>query len=166
MRVAHNSKLKIQNSKLSPLRFSSHCTFLFRQFIAFDDTMVFQVNAVKSESQGFQGLFSYRRFELAFPNRYAMPTHFCKLALFLQVTVTIALYLCSPEIHICLWKHIILTAFMPVPETTVDKDYRAILAQHNIGMTRKTRMVKPIAKAPDEKIFPNQYFRFSTLPSY
>ena len=128
--------------------------------------MVFQINAVKGESQGFQGLFSYRRFQLAFPDRYAMPTHLCKLALFLQVTVTIALYLCSPETHICLWKHIILTAFMPMPETTVDKDYRAILAQHNIRMTRKTRMVKSIAKAPAEKIFPNQYFRFSTLSSY
>ena len=128
--------------------------------------MVFQVNAVKGESQGFQGLFSYRRFQLAFPDRYAMPTHFCKLALFLQVTVTIALNLCFPKLHICLWKHIILTAFMPVPETTVDKDYRAILAQYNIWMTRKTRMVKPIAKASAEKILPNQYFRFGTLPSY
>ena len=166
MRVAHNSKLKIQNSKLSSLRFSSHCAFLFRQFIASDDAMVFQVNTVKGESQGFQSFFPYRRFQLAFPNRYAMPTHFCKLALFLQVTVTIALYLCFPKLHICLWKHIILTAFMPVPETTVDKDYRAILAQHNIWMTRKTRMVKPIAKTPAEKILPNQYFRFSTLPSY
>ena len=166
MRVAHNSKLKNQKSTLSTLWFSSHCVFLFRQFIASDDAMVFQVNAVKGESQGFQGLFSYRRFQLAFPDRYAMPTHFCKLALFLQVTVTIALYLCFPEIHICLWKHIILTAFMPMPETTVDKDYRAILAQHYIRMTRKTRMVKPIAKASAEKIFPNQYFRFGTLPSY
>lgn len=115
--------------------------------------MVFQVNAVKGESQGFQSFFPNRKFQLAFPNRYAMPTHFCKLALFLQVTVTIALNLCSPEIHICLWKHIILTAFMPVPETTVDKDYRAILAQHNIRMTRKTRMVKPIAKAPTKRYF-------------
>ena len=166
MRVAHNSKLKNQKSTLSTLWFSSHCVFLFRQFIASDDAMVFQVNAVKGESQGFQGLFSYRRFQLAFPNRYAMPTHFCKLALFLQVTVTIALYLCFPEIHICLWKHIILTAFMPMPETTVDKDYRAILAQHNIGMTRKTRMVKPIAKAPAEKILSHHYFRLRTLPSY
>lgn len=128
--------------------------------------MVFQVNAVKGESQGFQGLFSYRRFQLAFPNRNAMPTHLCKFALFLQVTVTIALNLCLPEIHICLWKHIILTAFMPVPETTVYKDYRAILAQHNIGMTRKTRMVKPIAKAPAEKILSHHYFRLRTLPSY
>ena len=161
MRVAHNSKLSSLN-----LRFCCHCALLFRQFIAFDDAMVFQINAVKGESQGFQGLFSYRRFQLAFPNRYAMPTHLCKLVLFLQVTVTIALNLCLPKLHICLWKHIILTAFMPVPETTVDKDYRAILAQHNIGMTRKTRMVKPIAKAPAEKIFPNQYFRFGTLSSY
>lgn len=128
--------------------------------------MVFKINAIKCESQGFQSFFPNRKFQLAFPNRYAMPTHFCKLALFLQITVTIALYLCSPETHICLWKHIILTAFMPMPETTVDKDYRAILAQHNIWMTRKTRMVKPIAKAPAEKIFPNQYFRFCTLPSY
>gem|GEM_PF-2958283 len=166
MRVVHNSKLKTQNSKLSSLRLCCHCAFLFWNFIAFDDAMVFQVNAVKGESQGFQGLFSYRRFQLAFPDRYAMPTHFCKLALFLQVTATIALYLCFPETHVCLWKHIILTAFMPVPETTVDKDYRAILAQHNIGMTRKTRMVKPIAKASAEKIFPNQYFRFGTLSSY
>lgn len=166
MRVAHNSKLKIQNSKLSSLRFCCHCALLFRQFIASDDAMVFKINAVKGESQGFQGLFSYRRFQLAFPNRNAMPTHLCKFALFLQVTVTIAINLCFPEIHVCLWKHIILTAFMPVPETTVDKDYRAILAQHYIRMTRKTRMVKPIAKAPAEKILPNQYFRFSTLPSY
>ena len=166
MRVAHNSKLKIQNSKLSSLRFSSHCALLFRQFIAIDDAMVFQVNAVKGESQGFQSLFSYRRFQLAFPNRYTMPTHFCKLALFLQVTVTIAPNLCLPKLHICLWKHIILTAFMPMPETTVDKDYRAILAQHYIRMTRKTRMVKPIAKAPAEKILPNQYLRLRTLSSY
>ncbi len=166
MRVAHNSKLKNQKSTLSTLWFSSHCAFLFRQFIASDDTMVFQVNAVKGESQGFQSFFSYRRFQLAFPNRYAMPTHFCKLALFLQVTVTIALYLCFPEIHICLWKHIILTAFMPMPETTVYKDYRAILAQHYIRMTRKTRMVKPIAKASAEKILPNQYLRLRTLSSY
>ena len=114
---ARSAQFKTQNSKFSTLWFSSHCALLFRQFIAFDDAMVFQVNAVKGESQGFQGLFSYRRFQLAFPNRYAMPTHFCKLALFLQVTVTIALYLCSPETHICLWKHIILTAFMPMPET-------------------------------------------------
>lgn len=128
--------------------------------------MVFQVNAVKGESQGFQGLFSYRRFQLAFPDRYAMPTHFSKLALFLQVTVTIALYLCLPKLHVCLWEYVILTVFVPMPETTVDKDYRAILAQHNIGMTRKTRMVKPIAKATTEKILPNQYFRFGTLPSY
>ena len=70
--------------------------------------MVFQVNAVKGESQGFQSFFSYRRFQLAFPNHYAMPTHFCKLALFLQITVTIALYLCFPKLHVCLWKHIIL----------------------------------------------------------
>ena len=121
MRVAHNSKLKIQNSKLSSLRFCCHCALLFRQFIAFDDAMVFQVNAVKGESQSFQGLFSYRRFQLAFPNRNAMPTHLCKFALFLQVTVTIALNLCSPEIHICLWKHINLQPSCPCQKQPLTK---------------------------------------------
>ena len=162
--MGHNEK--IQRNRISfHTGFSCHRPFFFGYFIA-SYAMVVKVYTVESECQGLQGLCSYSRLQLTFPHRDAMPSHWCKSLLFSQVTSLIAFYLCIPKICVSLWQHVILAVLVPMPETTVDKDYRTILAQHNIWMTRQTRVVQPIAKPSAEQVLPHQNLRLGTLTSY
>lgn len=162
--MGHNER--IQRNRISfHTGFSCHRPFFLWYFIA-SYAMVVKIYAVESECQRLQGLCSYSRLQLTFPHRDAMPSHRCKLVLFSQVTSLIALYLCFPKICVSLWQHIILAVLVPMPKTTVYKDYRTILTQHNIWMTRQTRVVQPIAKPSAEQVLPHQNLRLGTLTSY
>ena len=54
-------------------------------------------------------------------------------------------------------------SFMPVPETTIDKDNRPILPQHDIGMTGQTGMVQPVPESSRKQIFSDYHFRLGIL---
>ena len=121
---------------------------------------------IKSIGQCFQGLFPYFRFQLALPNRDAMPTHGCKFPLFVLVSDSIPLYFIPPEFHIGLGQYIILKPLMPVPETAVHENDRPILPEYQIRMPRKTRMIQPVPEPTTEQKFPYQQFGFRIPASY
>ena len=55
---------------------------------------------------------------------------------------------------------------MPMPETPVDKDDRAIPPQNNVGPSGQPWMIQPIAEPPAEQELPHQYLRLGVLASY
>ena len=57
-------------------------------------------------------------------------------------------YFLNPEFCIGLRDYIFLTAEMPVPKTTVDKNYRLVLGQNHIGSPRQALIVLFIPESP------------------
>lgn len=55
---------------------------------------------------------------------------------------------------------------MTMPEAAIDKDDRAILAQHDGGVSGQPRMVEPVAEATAKEEFPHHHFWFGALPPY
>ena len=119
----------------------------------------------KCINQCLQGLFPNFRFQLAFPNRDAMPAHRCKFALFFLVSDSISFYLIPPELHIGLGQNIILASFMSVSKTAVHEDDRPILPEYKIRMPGKPWIIQPIAKPTTKQKLPYQQFRLR-IPSF
>ena len=53
-----------------------------------------------------------------------------------------------------------------MPETAIDGDTCAILAENNVGMTGQARVVQPVTEPAAEQIFPHQQLRFGALTPY
>ena len=68
-----------------------------------------------------------------------------------------------PEVSVCLRDGELLTAFVTVPETTIDEDTGTVLAQHHIGFARKQRMVQTVSEAVVPKIPADYHFGFRIL---
>jgi hypothetical protein len=75
-----------------------------------------------------------------------MPAHLCQLSLLFLVTFFVPAYLLPPKISVGLWQLKIFAAVVTVPKATVDKDARAVLPQHQVGMTGETRVVETVAE--------------------
>ena len=52
---------------------------------------------------------------------------------------------------------------MPMPEATIHEDDSAILAHHNIGVSGKPRVVKPIAETAGKQELAHQQLRLGIL---
>lgn len=57
----------------------------------------------------------------------------------------------------------ILAAFMSMPEASIDKHARAVLAQHYVRMTGQPWIVQSVAEALSPQIFAHKYLRLSVL---
>ena len=87
---------------------------------------------------------------MALPHCDAMSAHCGKLVLLFYVASAVALYLGGPELRVALWDYIVFAALMPMPETTVDENDRAVFEQDNVGMTRQTWVVQSITEPSAE----------------
>ena len=128
--------------------------------------MVLKIDAVECIGQRLQSVAPCRRFQLALPHCDAVPSHCGKLVLLFLVAGAVALYLGSLEFRVALRYDEVFAAFMPMPKATIDKDDCAVFAQHDVGMTRQTRVVQPIAIPSAEQELPHQYLRLGVLPPY
>jgi len=52
-----------------------------------------------------------------------------------------------PEINVALWHPKLVATAVAVPEAAVDKDCRAVAAQHHIGLAGHAAYIEPIAVA-------------------
>lgn len=117
-------------------------------------------------SQRLQRLLSHFGFQLALPHSDAMPPHGGKRALLGDVARLVALNLRLPIIDVALGKNEMAATVMTMPKTTIDEDYGAVFAKHEVGMTGQAGMVQPIAEATTEQELPHQQFRFGVLALY
>ena len=62
-----------------------------------------------------------------------MPAETAQLDAFFDIALFVAFYFLLPELAIALGQHEVLTAFVPVPEASVNEDDGAVLAQHYVG---------------------------------
>ena len=95
-----------------------------------------------------------------------MSAHCGKLVLLFFITSAVTFYLGSPKLRVAFWYHIVFAAFMSMPKATVDENDRAVFAQDNVGMTRQTRVVQPIAIPSAEQELPHRNLRLGALSSY
>ena len=114
---------------------------------------------VKCESKRFKRIVSFVGFQLTLPYNDYMPSHLCQLPLLFLVTLFVTHDFLLPKVGIRLRKSEVLTAIMSVPEAAVDKHTRAVLAQHDIGMTGQTRIVQSVSESLSPQIFAHKYLR-------
>ena len=93
--------------------------------------------------EGVEGLFPVGGFQLTFPDSNAMPSHVSKPLLLLYVPLSVAVNLPLPEVDICFRHPEEAASLVAVPEAAVDKDYRMVFAQHDVGMSGQTWVVQP-----------------------
>lgn len=108
--------------------------------------MVIEEYAVEGEGKASERLLTMRALELAFPNRHAVPAHLCQFLLLLFVALFVSVYLLPPKVSVGLWQLKVFAAVVSVPKAAVDKDARAVLPQHQVGMPRETRVVETVAE--------------------
>ena len=116
---------------------------------------------VKCESKRFKRIVSFVGFQLTLPYNDYMPSHLCQLPLLFLVTLFVTHDFLLPKVGIRLRKSEVLTAIMSVPKAAVDKHTRAVLAQHDIGMTGQTGIVQPVSESLSPQIFAHKYLRLS-----
>jgi hypothetical protein len=54
-------------------------------------------------------------------------------------------------------------AVVPMPKTTIDKDYSSVLREHKIWLARETLVVEDVAEAPRMQASPDDHLRFRVL---
>lgn len=111
-------------------------------------------------------MLTYGGLQLAFPYRDAVPSHFRQTNLFVLVTLLVALNLACPELDVGSRKSEVFATLMTMPETTVHEDYRAVFAQHYVGMSRQAWMIEPVTEATTEQKLAHQHFRSGVLAAY
>ena len=121
--------------------------------------MVLQVDVIEGESKSLQCLFPHLGLQLTLPHRDAVPSHLCQLSLLFLIPFFVTLDFLLPKISIRLGYPEVLAAFVPMPEATVDKHTRAVLAQHNVRMARQPWIVQPVSKSMAPQIFAHKYLR-------
>lgn len=126
--------------------------------------MVIQKYAIQRIDQSFQRLLPPILFQLAFPNRDAMPTHFRKFQLHVYVTLLVPVDFRLPKIAVCARNHKIFAAFMPMPEATIDENTCAVFPQDNIRFSWQPRMIQPITESIVPQIFAHNNLRLGVLP--
>lgn len=92
-------------------------------------------------------------FQLAFPNRDAMPAHLSQLLLHGFVALLVAAYFRNPIVLVRLRRLIILAVDVSVPKAAVHENADAVSAQHDVGLAGQPLVVEPIAVAETPKEF-------------
>lgn len=152
-------------SRACRFRLCRHSAFVVGKPVA-ACTVVVKENAVEGVGKRLQRPFPHSGLQLAFPHRDAVPAHSGESALLLLVTRLVALYLGLPEPSVCLWDDEVSATVMPMPETAIDEDTCAILAENNVGMTGQARVVQSVTEPTAEQILPHQQLRLGALTPY
>lgn len=71
----------------------------------------------------------------------------------------------TPELHIALWQNIISAPFMAMPKTSVHENHCPVFTQHQVGMSRQTRMIQSITETTGEQELADYKFRFG-IPAF
>ena len=135
--------------------------------------MVSQEDAVQREGQRGQRLLAAVRLQLALPYRDGVPAHGGQLVLHVTVACLVAHDFAHPEVGARLGNLAARRAaghlsgrgrdMVPVPETAVDEDARAVFAQHHVGTARQPRMVQPIAEPVSPQVAPHHQLGLGVL---
>ena len=142
--------------------FCSHHRVFHRHFIM-TDAMVLQEYLIECEWKRLQSAFSFCGFQLAFPDGYRMPAHRGQLSLHLIVTFLVPLHFFDPLLSVGFGYSIVLTSFMPVPETAVYKDTCAVFPHHDVWLPWKSWMIQTIAVAMTPQITSHHHLGFRVL---
>ena len=108
---------------------------------------VVEESPVEGVAQRLQCGLSPCGFEFAFPDGDGSPSHECQFVAYFVVSLLVTLDLVHPKLGVGLWHSVILASFMSMPETSVDEDASAVLAQDDVGLTRQPLVVEAVSEA-------------------
>lgn len=108
-------------------------------------------------------LFTSVLFQFTFPNCDDVPSHFFQLLLIVLITFSVSVELLLPVINIGFWHLGILTPFMQMPETSMNKNNSIIFRQDNIRTSRVSPIIFSKPKSSWEEITSNKNLRFGVL---
>ena len=80
-----------------------------------------------------------------------------------SIALNVGAYFLFPKFRIVLWPHKIVTALMPVPETTVYKDHSLIFGKNNIRFSWKPSVIFSVSESLRKQVFSDKFFWFSIL---
>ena len=92
---------------------------------------------------------------MSFPDDDCMPAETAQLDALFYIALAVAFYLLFPELGVALWDDKITATLVAVPETAVNKDDCAVLAQYDVGGARQAFDVYAVAVAMGMKITPH-----------
>jgi len=75
------------------------------------------------------------------------------------IKCTVSLYFCLPKVLSCFWPFEEM-AVVPVPKTTMNKDYSLILGEYKIWFARKALVVENVTEAFCMQAPPDNHFGF------
>jgi len=107
----------------------------------------------------------FRFFELAFPNGDDFPAELFEVAGVVFIVGDVALKLLFPEGLVAFWSRGVFAAFVPVPETAVDKDDGFILWQNNVRLAGEAFDILPEAVSGAVQQRADENFRLRILPA-
>ena len=70
-----------------------------------------------------------------------------------SIALNVGAYFLFPKFRIVLWPHKIVTALMPVPETTVYKDHSLIFGKNNIRFSWKPSVIFSVSESLRKQVF-------------
>lgn len=100
---------------------------------------------------------------LTLPDNKHTPAKTLQLLCHALIPFFVALYFCLPEVDVASRHPETGTAFMPVPETSVDKNHRPVLWEHHIRMSGKTSVILPVPESHVKQILPYKDLRLGVL---
>ena len=115
---------------------------------------------VERADQRLQSLLPHFGLQLTFPHSYAMPPHRGQFSPVFGIPSLITFHFSPPETDIAFWQDIIAAPLMPVPETTVHKDYCFMLGEDDVRLSGKPDIVFSVAETLREQILSDKLFRF------
>ncbi len=106
-----------------------------------------------------------RMLQGAFPDDGHAPAKSMEHFYVARIAIDILLEFLPPELSVCLGSRRVATAFVSVPETSVDENNRPVLGEHKVGGAGKIFYMKSISKPSGEKKGTKCSFRPGVLPS-
>lgn len=97
--------------------------------------------------------------QLTFPNDNYRPIPCFKLSPDFLVSLLIPRNLLDPKLGVRLGDGVFLTAFVSVPEASVNEHHRTMLRKYEIGGTRQPFVVLPVSESPSPQLMSQLHFR-------
>ncbi len=83
--------------------------------------------------------------ELAFPHHKYIPSHLVQQLVVAFIACFVVLEFCCPKVDIGFWPTVLVTAIVCMPETSIDKNRRAVLGENNVGAAWQAFHMEPVA---------------------
>ena len=103
------------------------------------------------------------RLQLAFPNSYAVPPHFCKFSLLFFVPFFVSTDFVYPELLIRLRDCVVLAAFVSVPEAAVYEDTSSVFLEYQIRMPWQPFVIESVSESSSPQPLSHNHFRLRVL---